>query len=71
MLSAFAHHMQTNEVLAHTFFKSLNYNVRTLFNNAVGGHTLSKTSEDLFDLLDMLSKGEQGHDREMLRTRTQ
>jgi len=37
MLIACPHHMQTNEVLAHTFFEGLDYNARSLLNSAAGG----------------------------------
>lgn len=36
MLHAFPHHMQTNEVLAHTFIEGFKYNARALLSSAVG-----------------------------------
>jgi len=71
MLNACPHHMQTNEVLAHTFFEGLDYNARALLNSSVGGQAQSITSEEFFDLLDKLSEGNQGYEGEMSRTPTQ
>lgn len=71
MLNACPHHMQTNEVLAHTFFEDLDYNARALLNSAASGQALSITSEEFFALLDKLSEGNQGYEGEMSRTPTQ
>uniref|UniRef100_A0A0V0GYU3 Putative ovule protein n=1 Tax=Solanum chacoense TaxID=4108 RepID=A0A0V0GYU3_SOLCH len=71
MLNVCPHHMQTNEVLAHTFFEGLDYNAHALLNSAAGGHALSRTTEEFFDLLDKLSEGNQGYEGEMSRTTTQ
>ncbi|KAK4721421.1 hypothetical protein R3W88_011654 [Solanum pinnatisectum] len=71
MLNACPHHMQTNKVLAHTFFEGLDYNARVLLNSAVGGQALAKTCEELFNLLDKLSEGNLGYEGEMPRTTTQ
>ncbi|XP_049358690.1 uncharacterized protein LOC125823346 [Solanum verrucosum] len=60
MLNACPHHMQTNEVLDHTFFEGLDYNARVLLNSATGGQALAKTCEKLFNLLDRLSEGNPG-----------
>ncbi|XP_015163283.1 uncharacterized protein [Solanum tuberosum] len=71
MLNAWLHHMQTNEVLAHTFFEGLDYNACVLLNSAAGGQALAKTFEELFDLINRLSEGNPGYEREMPRTTTQ
>ncbi|XP_049394593.1 uncharacterized protein LOC125858851 [Solanum stenotomum] len=71
MLNACPHHMQTNEVLCHTFFEVLDYNARSLLNSAAGGQALAITSEEFFALLDKLSKGNQGYEGEMARIPTQ
>ena len=68
MLNALLYHMQTNEVLAHTFFGGLKYNAHSPLNSAVGGQALSITSETFFDSLDKLSKGNQGYKGEISRT---
>lgn len=59
MFNAFLHHIQTNEVLAHSLFVDLGYNARVLLNNAADGHDLRKICEDLLELLDRLSEGTQ------------
>ncbi|KAH0635881.1 hypothetical protein KY289_035796 [Solanum tuberosum] len=41
MLNVRLHHMQINEVLAHTFFEGLDYNACVLLNSAAGGHALA------------------------------
>lgn len=71
MLSAFPHHMKTNEVLAHVLFEGLEYNARSLLNSAACGQALSITSETFFDLLDKLSEGNQGYKVDTSRTTTQ
>ena len=71
MLNGCPQHMQTNEVLAHTFFEGLEYNARALLNSVAGGHALSRTSEEFFDLLDKLFEGNQGYKGKMSRTPTQ
>jgi len=63
--------MQTNEALAYTFFEGLDYNARVLLNSAAGGQALAKTYEELFDLLDRLSEGNPGYERDMPRSTTQ
>lgn len=71
MINASPHHMQTNEVLVHAFFESLEYNVCDLLNSGAGGQTLSLTSETLFPLLYKLSKGNQVYEGDICRTKTQ
>ncbi|XP_015168673.1 uncharacterized protein [Solanum tuberosum] len=71
MLISCPHHMQTNKVLAHTFFEGLDYNARSLLNSAVGGQALSITSEEFFALLDKLSGRNQGYEGEMSKNPTQ
>ncbi|XP_049406133.1 uncharacterized protein LOC125869732 [Solanum stenotomum] len=71
MLIACPHHMQTNEVLAHTFFEGLDYNAHSLLNSATSGQALSIKSEEFFALLDKLSEGNQGYEGKMSRTPTQ
>ncbi|XP_004245361.1 uncharacterized protein [Solanum lycopersicum] len=71
MLNVFPHHMQTNEVLAPAFFEGLEYNARSFLNSAAGGQAMSITSEVFFDLLDKLSKGNEGYEGDTSRTTTQ
>ena len=49
MFNIFQHHMQSNEVLAHTFFKGLAYSDCALLNTAAVVQNLSITSEAFFD----------------------
>ena len=70
MLNACPHHMQTNEVLFHAFFEGLEYNTRSLINSAAGVQFLSITNEAFFDLLDKISEGNQGYERDTYQTTT-
>lgn len=63
--------MQTNEVLAHTFFKGSEYSAWDLLNNVAGGQALSIISEAFFKLINKLQEANQGYDGEMTRTATQ
>ncbi|KAK4731208.1 hypothetical protein R3W88_024196 [Solanum pinnatisectum] len=65
--NACPHHYQANKVLAHTFYEGLDYNAKVLLNSAVGGQTLAKTCEELFDLLDKLSEGNPDYEGEITR----
>ena len=71
MLHSCPHHIHTNEVLAHAFFKGLEYNARALLNSAISEQALSITSETFFDLLDKLLEENQMCDGDSSRTITQ
>lgn len=70
MLNSSPQHVKTNEVLAHTFFKLLEYNVCALLNSAIGVQTLPITSEAFFNLLDKLLEGNQEYEEDISRTAT-
>lgn len=63
--------MQINDVLAYTFFEGLDYTIHALLSGAQGGQALSRTSEEFLNLLDKLSKGNQGYKEEIIKTTTQ
>lgn len=51
------HHHQDNQVLVHTFIEGLEPNRKILPDSSARGHALEKTYEELFILLNRISKG--------------